>query len=191
MATGSREMRVDVQPQKSGEALTRLRAECTRVARVLRERSARVVGLLPAGAGVALAPVTAALGSGLAELGGMVAIVVQAEASALLAERVQAAGQPAASPRPARAVEILAHLAAGPGAASQLRELIDGPGAAYAHLLVDLGGFDRLGEHLEVAPMLDGVVIVARRKHTTTRQLERRLVEIPKRLQLGILLTGT
>jgi len=60
----------------------------------------------------------------------------------------------------------------------------------FSHLVVDLTGFDHMGEHLSVMETLDGVVVLARSGRTRSRQLEHWMRDIPAERNLGVLLTG-
>ena len=79
---------------------------------------------------------------------------------------------------------------ASPAGLSVLRSAVADRLDAFGHLVLDLTGLDRLGEHLAAFDLLDAVLLVARSGHTTTRQVSRRLREIPERRALGVLLTG-
>jgi hypothetical protein len=79
---------------------------------------------------------------------------------------------------------------ANPAGLSILRGAVADRLDAFGHLVLDLTGLDHLGEHLAAFDLLDAVILVARSGHTTTRQVSRRLREIPERSALGVLLTG-
>jgi len=60
----------------------------------------------------------------------------------------------------------------------------------YAHVLVDLTGFDRLGEHWLAYDMMDGVLLIAKAGVTTEQDIIRCHKEIPKSRDLGVLVVG-
>ncbi len=60
----------------------------------------------------------------------------------------------------------------------------------YCHVLVDLTGFDLLGEHWLGYDLMDGVLVVANAGSTTERQLLHCHQEIPKSRDMGVLLYG-
>jgi hypothetical protein len=172
-----------------------LRSECARLARLLRLERRRVVGLVPAGDDVAVPAVALQIGQALAEVAGSPVAVIDAHGSwpgvrALGSRRAADASLFATAwllddlalltPRSFDTGILLPNLTAA---------LAD-EAAIFDHLLVDLTGFDHLGEHLAVMQSLDGVIIVARSGRTRARQLEHWLRDIPSARSLGVLLTG-
>ncbi len=83
-------------------------------------------------------------------------------------------------PKVERAGEVVPQLA---------RVLLEGSDL-FAHVLVDLTGFELLGEHASAAACMDAVALVAR----THRTREQELVEIARLMPhgrfLGVLLVG-
>jgi hypothetical protein len=63
--------------------------------------------------------------------------------------------------------------------------------AIFGTLVVDLTGFDRMGEHAAAMAMVDAVIVVALAGHSTEEQLVRWMREIPPEHNLGVLLVGT
>ena len=53
----------------------------------------------------------------------------------------------------------------------QLARVIQHSIELFSHVLVDLTGFEKLGEHLAAIEMMDGVVVVARAGRTTEDEL--------------------
>jgi hypothetical protein len=171
-------------------------AGCAGLARRLRERRARTIGLEPADDDVAVPAVALHLGSALAGgTAGVVAIVdtfgswtAPTGAGAVAAE--DPSGLVTAWLR--EDLAVLTPRAVGPGAALQgLRSVIEGESAEYDHLIFDLTGFDHVGEQLAAYDLLEAVVLVARSGRTTVRGIQRRLREVPGARFLGVLLTGT
>ena len=72
----------------------------------------------------------------------------------------------------------------------QLARVIQTAGEIFAHLLVDLTGFKKIGEHLAAIEMMDAVVVVARAGITREDELLRLNHELPQHLSLGVLLAG-
>jgi hypothetical protein len=69
------------------------------------------------------------------------------------------------------------------------RVLIDGADL-FAHILVDLTGFELLGEHASAAACMDGVAVVARAHHTREQALVDLAQLLPQDRFLGVLLVG-
>lgn len=58
----------------------------------------------------------------------------------------------------------------------------------FAHLVVDLTGFERLGDHLNAAALLDGLIIIARARASRQSDLLRLKSQLPADRTLGVLL---
>jgi hypothetical protein len=72
----------------------------------------------------------------------------------------------------------------------QLARVIQHSIELFSHVVVDLTGFKKLGEHLAAFDMVDGVIIVARAGLTTEAELLRLNHELPRHANLGVLLTN-
>jgi len=181
-----------------------LRVACARIARRLRGERARVIGFVPSDDSVAVPPLLVHLGLALCELTGSTVAVVDANVrypalahvtggtrrhdDSVFATRWLGGSLALLSPpRVERAGEVVPQLA---------RALIAGA-ELFAHVLVDLTGFELLGEHASAATCMDAVALVARAHRTR----ERELVELarlmpgdrrgaPKGQFLGVLLVG-
>jgi hypothetical protein len=70
----------------------------------------------------------------------------------------------------------------------QLARVIQHSAELFAHVLVDLTGFKKLGEHLAAIDMVDAVVVVARAGRTTEHELLRVNHELPPHRNLGVIL---
>src|SRR5262249_42260335 len=70
----------------------------------------------------------------------------------------------------------------------QLARVVQHTIELFPHVVVDLTGFRRLGEHLAAIDMVDGVIVVARAGRTTENELLRLNHEMPRHLHLGVLL---
>ena len=71
----------------------------------------------------------------------------------------------------------------------QLARVIQHSIEIFSHVVIDLTGFKKLGEHLAAFEMVDGVIIVARAGRTTDDELLRLNHEVPRTLNLGVLLS--
>jgi hypothetical protein len=173
-----------------------LRVECARVAARVRDRSARTLGLMPAGDDVAVPAVALVLGRALAEASPLPVGVLDVQGSWPCGRELAGMAESGDSlvatswvlPGLALLTPRVPDAAAG---LSLVRILAADLAAAYGHLLVDLTGLDHLGEHLAAFELLDALVLVARSGRTTVRQVQERLREFPAASGLGVLLTGT
>ena len=180
--------------RRSGE----LKAACAKIARRIHGEHIRVIGFVPGDDDVAVPPVIIQLGLGLCELTGATIAVVDANVrypglSALNRGRAADHDESVFStrwlrgslallspPRVERAGEVVPQLA---------RVLLDGADL-FAHVLVDLTGFELLGEHASAAACMDGVALVARAHKTREQQLMDLVQLLPRGRLLGILLVG-
>ena len=65
----------------------------------------------------------------------------------------------------------------------QLARVIQHSIELFSHVIVDLTGFKKLGEHLAAIEMMDGVIVVARAGRTTENELLRLNHEMPRHLE--------
>jgi hypothetical protein len=181
-----------------GEEFPEVRAECIRVARRLRHLGRKIVGLLPSGDDVAVPPIGVQLGLALAEVSGATVAFVDANLrwpaiSQLAGGERRGEDESAFATRWLRGSLALLtpprRGAAGAGV-PQLARVIQQSYELFAHLLVDLTGFEKLGEHLAAIEMCDGVMLIARAGDTTEGALLRLGQELPSAQMLGVLLTG-
>jgi hypothetical protein len=70
------------------------------------------------------------------------------------------------------------------------RVLIDGADL-FAHVLVDLTGFELLGEHASAAACMDAVALVGRAHHTREKELLELAPLMPYGRFLGVLIVGS
>ena len=181
-------------------------AEAVRIARRIHGARQKVVGFIPATDRVAVPPVALQLGSALVELTGATIAFVDANVrypaladistgdgashGASDADRVEhrvfetrwlrgslAVLTPRGAERAGEAVPALARL------------LLDGIDL-FEYVLVDLTGFDLLGEHASAAACMDAVVLVGQAHQTREKHLLRFLREMPESRFLGVLLVG-
>lgn len=181
-----------------GPGAGELRAACARIARRIHGERVRVVGFVPADDRVAVPPLLVHLGLALCDLSGATVAVVDAnvrypglaqlnrdrdrdhDESVFSTRWLRGSLALLSPPRVERAGEVVPQLA---------RVLLDGSDL-FAHVLVDLTGFELLGEHASAAACMDAVALVAR----THRTREQELVELARLMPhgrfLGVLLVG-
>jgi hypothetical protein len=174
------------------------KAACARVARRLHNEGIRVVGFVPSEDQVAVPPILIQLGIALTELTGATIAVVDANVRypglGTLNEGKQTDSDESvfstrwlhgslallSAPEVERAGEVVPQLA---------RVIIDGADL-FAHVLVDLTGFELLGEHASAAACMDAVALVGRAHHTREHELVELAQLMPYGRFLGVLLVG-
>jgi hypothetical protein len=175
-----------------------LRDDCIPVARRLVKTGRKIVGLLPASDQVGVTAVGVQLGLAAGEV--LAAPVAYVDANV----RWPAISKIAVGTRPdedeslfatrwvGHALALLTPPHAGDAGAGlpQLARVIQNGGELFAHVLIDLTGFERLGEHLAAIEMMDAVVVVARAGVTREDQLLRLHHELPPHLAFGVLVAG-
>ncbi len=177
-------------------AAAALRVDCIPLARRIKAAGRRVVALLPASTDIGVMAVGVQLGLALVEVTNTTAAYVDANVRWPGISQIAVGTNPdddesmfatrwlrgqLALLTPPRAGE------AGAGV-PQLARVIQHSIELFSHVVVDLTGFKKLGEHLAAIEMMDGVVIVARAGRTTEDELLRLDHELPRHLQLGVLL---
>lgn len=178
-------------------AVPGLRADCAGLARRIRERSLRSVGLVPADDDVAIPRVLLHLGHALAAgSDGAVGLVdaqgTWAGPTSWPAADADEDGQIAIRREVADHLVFMApRVTLSASALRQLQYVLAREARSFERLLVDLTGFARLGEQLAACQLLDAVLLVARRGTTTVHSARRWMRELEGVNCLGILLTGT
>ena len=185
---------IPIGEDRSGE----LKESCARIARRLHEEQIRVVGFVPADDRVAVPPLIIQLGLALCELTGATIAVVDANVrypgltavahgkttdhddSVFSTRWLRGSLALLSPPRVERAGEVVPQLA---------RVLLDGA-ELFSHILVDLTGFELLGEHGSAAACMDGVALVSRAHQTRERELLELARLMPHGRFLGVLLVG-
>jgi hypothetical protein len=175
-----------------------LKAACARVARRIHQEKIRVVGFVPCDNLVAVPPIVIQLGLALGELTGATIAVIDANVrypglgalnrdkatdtddSVFSTRWLRGSLALLSAPHVERAGEVVPQLA---------RVLLDGADL-FAHVLVDLTGFELLGEHGSAAACMDAVALVARAHHTREIELLQLAPLMPQGRFLGILLVG-
>lgn len=182
-----------------GDARTgELKAACTKIARRIHAEGMRVVGFVPGDDRVAVPPLIIQLGLALCDLTGATIAVVDAnvrypglaalnrgrsadhDESVFSTRWLRGSLALLSPPRVERAGEVVPQLA---------RALLNGA-ELFAHVLVDLTGFELLGEHGSAAACMDGVALVARAHHTHEQELRSLAELMPLDRFLGVLLVG-
>lgn len=173
-----------------------LRVDCIPVARRIHKAGRRIVGLLPTSIDIGVLGLGVQLGLALVEVANTTAAYVDANV------RWPAISQIAVGTRPdddesmfatrwlRGQLALLTPARAGEAGAGvpQLARVIQHSVELFAHVVVDLTGFKKLGEHLAAIEMMDAVVVVARAGRTTEDELLRLNHELPRHLHLGVLL---
>ena len=191
-----------------GRAEGKVHSECVRIARRLHAARQKVVGFIPASPRVAVPPLALQLGSALVELTGATVAFVDANvrypALSAMAEEDDLPPEPEhmadgeERPRVFRTRWLRGSLAvltppgaelAGEAVPALARLLLDGVDL-FEYVLVDLTGFDVLGEHASAAACMDVVVLVGQTHRTRERDLLRFLREMPPSRFLGVMLVG-
>jgi hypothetical protein len=181
-----------------GAGMGEVQAACARIARRIHGDRLRVVGFVPSSDRVAVPPVIVHLGLALCDLTGATVAVVDANVRypglAAVASG-QAIGRSdtvfstrwlrgslalLSAPRVQRAGEVVPQL---------MRVLHEGSDL-FAHVLVDLTGFELLGEHAAAAAAMDGVAVVGRAHHSREQELVELARLMPAGRFLGVLLVG-
>jgi hypothetical protein len=181
-----------------GDELGEVRAACARIARRLHGDKIRVAGFVPSDDSVAIPPLLIHLGLALADLTGATIAVVDANVRYPGLAELNRGQRPdhddsvfstrwlrgslalLSPPRVERAGEVVPQLA---------RVLLDGSDL-FAHVLVDLTGFELLGEHASAAACMDAVALVGRAHRTREAELVELAHMMPAGRFLGVLLLG-
>jgi hypothetical protein len=184
----------------SGDAAEeRLRVQCILAARRIVHAQRNIVGLLPASAKVGVPGLGVQLGLALVAVTGAPAAFVDANV------RWPAISDIAVGTRPdddeslfatrwlRGTLALLTPPRAGAAGAGlpQLARVIQRAGELFTHLIVDLTGFEKIGEHLAAIEMMDGVIVVARAGVTREDELLNLAPELPRRSHMGVIIVGT
>ena len=181
-----------------GPGYGELQAACAMIARRIHGERIRVVGFVPSNDKVAVPPVIVHLGLALCDLTGATVAVVDANVrypglaevakghrtdhddSVFTTRWLRGSLALLSSPRVERAGEVVPQLA---------RVLLEGADL-FAHVLVDLTGFELLGEHASAAACMDGVALVGRAHQSREEELVQLARLMPQGRFLGVLLVG-
>jgi hypothetical protein len=182
--------------QLDDKASTAVRADCVNVAGRIKDSGRRIIGLLPASAEIGVTTVGVQLGVSLVDVADTTVAYVDANIRWPAIARVAVGARPTDDESMFATRWLRGQLAllvpprAGEAGAGlpQLARVIQHSMELFAHVIVDLTGFKKLGEHLAAVDMMDGVIVVARSGLTTEDELLRLNHEMPRRLNLGVLL---
>jgi hypothetical protein len=178
--------------------LDALRVDVIPVARRIARAGKKIVGLLPASIDIGVTAVGVQLGLALIEVAHATIAYVDANV------RWPAIAQIAVGTRPdddesmfatrwlRGSLALLTPPRVGEAGAGvpQLARVIQHSVELFAHVVVDLTGFKKLGEHLAAIEMMDAVLVVARAGRTREDELLKLNHELPPRLNLGVLLAN-
>jgi hypothetical protein len=175
-----------------------VRDELIRVARRVKDSGCKIVGLLPASNDVGVPAIGVHLGLALCEVSGGTVAFVDANlrwpaiAEIAVGEREDREGFAFTTHwlRGSLALLTPPRVRDSGAGVPQLARVIREGFELFTHVLVDLTGFKKLGEHLAAIEMVDGVVVVGRAGRTTEGELLRLNHELPRAHNLGVLLCG-
>lgn len=185
-------MRVD------GPGMGDVRAAAAMIARRIVSEKLRVVGFVPSNDKVAVPPLIIHLGLALCDLTGATVAVVDANVrypgladvakgqrtdhddSVFTTRWLRGSLALLSAPRVEKAGEVVPQLA---------RVLLEGSDL-FAHVLVDLTGFELLGEHATAAACMDAVALVGKAHQSREQELVELARLMPKGRFLGVLLVG-
>jgi hypothetical protein len=185
---------IAVGTDRSGE----LQQACTRIARRIHSEGLRIVGFVPADDKVAVPPLIIQLGLALCDLTGATIAVIDAnvrypglgelnkgkatdsDESVFSTRWLHGSLALLSPPKVEKAGQVVPQLA---------NVLIDGSDL-FAHVLVDLTGFELLGEHGSAAACCDAVALVSRAHLTRENELLELAQLMPHGRFLGVLLVG-
>ena len=181
-----------------GPGLGDVQAACARIARRIHGERLRVVGFVPSNDRVAVPPVIVHLGLALCDLTGATIAVVDANVrypglaelakghstdrddSVFSTRWLRGSLALLSAPRVERTGEVVPQLARVLGEGSDL----------FAHVLVDLTGFELLGEHAAAAACMDAVAVVGDAHHSREQELVELARLMPRGRFMGVLLVG-
>ena len=176
----------------------RVHSECVRVAQRIRQTGKKIIGMVPTSSEVAVPPIAVQIGLALVELSGATVALVDANVrwpafSSLAAEEVRTQDEMIFATRWLRgSLALLTPPRAwDPGAGvPQLARVITQGSELFAHVLVDLTGFELVGDHLAAVELVQSIMIIARAGRTKESELLRLQHDLPSGKNLGVLLVG-
>ncbi|MBI5070609.1 MAG: hypothetical protein HZB56_20465 [Deltaproteobacteria bacterium] len=170
-----------------------LRVECSRLARILRERGLHTVGLYPVGRDAGVMSAALELACALAEQGSVVGVVDAAAGWPCAPELAQGGTDEQRAAVTTWVLERLAVLtprSGGRGGTEQLLDIVTQEAWGFSHLILDLTGFERRGEHVAAAGLVHAWALVARSGRVRAGEVRRWLADLPQPTGLGVLLVG-
>ena len=181
-----------------GPGMGDVQAACARIARRIHGDRLRVVGFVPSNDRVAVPPVIVHLGLALCDLTGATVAVVDAnvrypgldklakgqhvdhDGSVFTTRWLRGSLALLSAPRVERAGEVV----------PQLSRVLQEGSDLFAHVLVDLTGFELLGEHAAAAACMDAVAVVGGAHQSREQELVELARLMPHGRFLGVLLVG-
>jgi hypothetical protein len=181
-----------------GPGMGEVQAACATIARRITSERLRVVGFVPTNDRVAVPPVIIHLGLALCDLTGATVAVVDAnvrypglpnvgkgqhvdrDSTVFTTRWLRGSLALLSAPRVERAGEVVPQLD---------RVLLEGADL-FAHVLVDLTGFELLGEHAAAAAAMDAVALVGSAHQSREQELVELARLMPRGRFLGVLLVG-
>ncbi len=176
----------------------KLYAELIRIARRIDKSGRQVIGFWPASSTVSVPPLAIQLGRALADLSRGTAAFIDAN---VFRPGLPVAGEAAADEgsdsifvtrwlRGSLALVVPKWIGEVGAGVPQLAWIIQDNREVFAHMLVDLTGFDAIGDHRNAIELLDGVITVGRAGQTRDRDLLQLHFQIPEDRNLGVVLVG-
>lgn len=179
-----------------GDETPEVRAECMRIARRLLASKQKVIGFIPASGEVGVPSVVIQIGLAMVELSGATAAYVDANVRYPALRELSASVESDEGNFSTRWIQgslalLTPHRAekAGEAVPALASLLLDGT-ELFEHVLVDLTGFELLGEHASAAACMDGVVLIGRAHETRDKDVLHFVNEMPSSRFLGVLLVG-
>jgi hypothetical protein len=181
-----------------GPGMGDVRAAAAMVARRIHGEGHRVVGFVPSNHKVAVPPLIVHLGLALCDLTGATVAVVDAnvrypglaelgkgqrtdrDTSVFTTRWLRGSLALLSAPRVERAGEVV----------PQLKKVLLEGSDLFAHVLVDLTGFELLGEHAAAATAMDAVAVVGKAHQSREQELVELARAMPEGRFLGVLLVG-
>jgi hypothetical protein len=170
-----------------------VRSECMRIARVARDRGCGTLGVLPASPRVSVLPVALQLARALVGLDGDPVAVVDADGQWPVqpAQATPAGAAPFVTERITDELVLFMPPRDEPrDPLERLLAILERRDPSFGHILVDLSGLGRRGEHVAAMALVDGVIVLARAGETRDAELRRVMADVPPRANLGALLYG-
>ncbi len=184
-----------------GDDLGELRAACVKIARRIvqtgKTMDLRVIGFIPADDDVAVPPVMIQLALALSTLTGSPTAVVDANVRypglSMLASEAQLGDTLYSTRWVSQSVALLSPRGLGDAGqvVPQLARVVDDGADLFGHMLVDLTGFELIGEHASAAAGMDSVIVVGTTHRTREPEVLGLAKVLPSEKFLGVLLVGS
>lgn len=179
-----------------GEDNPSTHAQLIHIARKLVKSELQVIGFWPTGPDVAVPPVAIQLGTAILDLTNSTVAYIDANvrfpAMALASSRAQDDDSYFTTRwlQDSLALVVPKEVGAAGAGVPLLKAMVMGNRDSFAIMLVDLTGFDYIGDHLNAIELVDGVVMLAAVGKTREGHLMRLQQQIPEDKNLGVVLVG-